>query len=170
MLYYLSLIFSTFNVLYNITQYNILVVTTYKFIYDYNYIQQTVCILKPNVNSVLTEVNTEDKRLAPVQNHVKWFKHSSDIWRIGCCVPRSNCCYFVYNPWTILVCSRRLYLFLKVRLQNWQTAVGMPLCWVRIWRRRLPIDKTEGQCGQYSVPRGGKGTGVPTNSAGKENG
>lgn len=64
----------------------------------------------------------------PVYNHVKSFTHSSNIGKNGCCVPRSNCCYFVYNPWTILVCSRRLYLFLKVRLQNWQTAVGMPMC------------------------------------------
>lgn len=76
---------------------------------------------------------------------------------------------FVYKPWTIRVCSRRLYLFLNVRLQNWQTAVGMPMCWVRMWRRKLPTDKTEGQCGQYSVPTGGKGTGEPPSSAGKKN-
>jgi len=132
------------------------------------YFVTSVGILKLNVNSIIRSVNVGVRRLWFPYIESCSFINSSDIHKTGCCVP-SNCWHFVYKPWTIRVCSRRLYLFLKVRLQNWQTAVGMPMCCVRMWRRRLPTDKTEGQCGQYSVPTGGKGTGVPSNAV-KNNG
>lgn len=137
------------------------------YIFCYNY-EQSVCIYKLNENSILNTVN------AGVRSH--WFLDTESctvIYRLlqhpqNWLLCTKDCWHFVYKSWTIRVCSLRLYLFLKVRLQNWQMAVGMPLCWVRMWRRRLPIDKTEGQCGQYSVPIGSKGIGVPTSNAEKK--
>lgn len=48
-------------------------------------------------------------------------------------------------------CSRKLYLFLNVRLQKLQMTVGNAVCCVRICLRRLPLDIRTLQYGHVSA-------------------